>query len=76
MPERLDLTLNAQFYIPTVNITDDIINKILDEADQNIEPESEHIINIFRQETLSINGTFNYKYSLSNIPDVKGCLLF
>ncbi|BFI54384.1 hypothetical protein ACX1H4_14920 [Yersinia enterocolitica] len=76
MPERLDLTLNAQFYIPTVNITDDIINKILDEADQNIEPESEHIINIFRQETLSINGTFNYKYSLRIFPTLRDVYFF
>ena len=50
MPERLDLTRNAQFYSPKKEINDEIIKNILDAAIVNKTTNAENIIDLFRQE--------------------------
>ena len=37
MPERLELTKNAQFYVPITEIEDSIVNNILDSAVDNMD---------------------------------------
>lgn len=37
MPERLELTKNAHFYLPKTEISDEIIRSILEAASDNME---------------------------------------
>ena len=50
MPERFNLTQNAQFYIPKNALLNEHIIELLDEASDNIELDADFIINEIRQE--------------------------
>ncbi|AGK46439.1 hypothetical protein BTI_49 [Burkholderia thailandensis MSMB121] len=68
MPDRLLITQNAQFYLPKAELTDDSIGALLDAASQNIEKNSNFLINEFRQERIVPNTDFTYTYSARAFP--------
>ncbi|HHQ4797991.1 hypothetical protein KW556_16485 [Aeromonas veronii] len=76
MPERLELTKNAHFYLPKNEITDDIIRNLLDAATNNIERGGDYILDIFRQETYIEDDDLNYVYSIRVFPSVKPVYFF
>jgi hypothetical protein len=71
LPDRLELTKNAHFYTPKNDLTDEIIQEILDEASSNIEPNSEFIIDVFRQEKHLPDIDLNYTYSIKVFPSTR-----
>ncbi|CAJ1869182.1 hypothetical protein COOFOMLJ_03178 [Aeromonas veronii] len=71
MPERLELTKNAHFYLPKTAITDDIIRNLLDAAANNMEYGGNYIIDAFRQGKTIENTNFKYVYSIRVFPSVR-----
>ncbi|CDT90987.1 conserved hypothetical protein [Vibrio coralliirubri] len=71
MPERLELTKNAHFYLPKTAITDDVICGIMESASDNIEEGGRYLIDVFRQEKASEENDLNYVYSVKVFPSVK-----
>ncbi|WP_419239169.1 hypothetical protein [Photobacterium leiognathi] len=71
MPDRLELTKNAHFYLSKSEITDNVIYDILEAATDNIELEGKYIINSFRQEGIIENTDLNYTYSIRVYPSVR-----
>ncbi|MDX6910006.1 hypothetical protein SJZ84_04120 [Hafnia paralvei] len=78
MIDRLELTKNVQFYdlkIPLDNeerqITNDEILSILNSADDNIEPDSDYLINDFRVGRNFIDADVNFIYSLRVFPTLR-----
>lgn len=78
MIDRLELTKNVQFYdlkIPLDNeerqITNNEILSILNSADDNIEPDSDYLINDFRVERNLIDADVNFIYSLRVFPTLR-----
>lgn len=78
MIDRLELTKNIQFYnliIPEDNsnrtITDLEINNILEASDENIEPNSDYLLDKFRVGNRLIESNIPYKYSLRIFPTLK-----
>ncbi|KII75328.1 hypothetical protein [Vibrio renipiscarius] len=71
MPERLELTKNAHFYLPKTEITDDVIRGIMEGASDNIEEGGSYLIDVFRQEKVSEENDLNYVYSVKVFPSVK-----
>ncbi|MCC4815018.1 hypothetical protein BCU85_00530 [Vibrio lentus] len=71
MPERLELTKNAHFYLPKTEITDDVICGIMEGASDNIEEGGSYLIDVFRQEKASEENDLNYVYSVKVFPSVK-----
>ncbi|HHV7525255.1 TPA: hypothetical protein ACUNF5_006808 [Burkholderia orbicola] len=68
MPDRLLITQNAQFYFPKAELTDDSIGALLDAASQNIEKNSNFLIDEFRQARIAPNTDFTYTYSARAFP--------
>ncbi|OAN19734.1 hypothetical protein A3K86_00055 [Photobacterium jeanii] len=71
MPERLELTKNAHFYLPKNDVTDEIIQNLLDEASSNMEEGGVFIIDEFRKEAFVEESEFNYIYSIKVFPSVR-----
>ncbi|HIF9369297.1 TPA: hypothetical protein ACX6RS_001360 [Photobacterium damselae] len=71
MPERLELTKNAHFYLPKNEITDEIIRDLLDEASNNLEEGKEFLIDVFREEKFVEEVDLNYIYSVKVFPSVR-----
>lgn len=71
MPERLELTKNAQFYVPKNTIDDSIINSILVAAVDNMEANAHFVVNVFRAEKNVEEANFNYNYSVRVFPSVR-----
>lgn len=71
MPERLELTKNAHFYLPKNEITDDVIRSILEAASDNIEGDGSYLIDEFREEKFVDESQFNYVYSIKVFPSVR-----
>ncbi len=78
MIDRLELTKNIQFYnliIPEDNlnrtITDVEINNILDASDENIEPDSDYLLDEFRVDNRLIKDNTSYKFSLRIFPTLR-----
>lgn len=71
MPDRLELTKNCHFYVPKKDITDEVVQEILDEASNNMEPDSEFIIDVFRQEKRLAESDLNYTYSVKVFSSVR-----
>jgi hypothetical protein len=78
MIDRLELTKNVQFYdLKTQpdneerSITNDDILSILNAADDNIEPDSDYLINDFRVGRHLIDADVNFIYSLCVFPTLR-----
>lgn len=76
MLEKLELTKNAQFYIskrgePLPPIEDLFILDILNASDDNIDPESSHILNEFRIQKYLIDKDISYLYSVRVFPTIR-----
>ncbi len=78
MIDRLELTKNIQFYnliIPEDNsnrtITDLEIYNILEASDENIEPNSDYLLDEFRVDNRLIESNIPYKYSLRIFPTLR-----
>ncbi|MFZ6041152.1 hypothetical protein ACOV11_11745 [Vibrio natriegens] len=71
MPERLELTKNAHFYLPKNEITDDVIRSILEAASDNIEGGGSYLIDEFREEKFVDESQLNYVYSIKVFPSVR-----
>ncbi|MCX9517356.1 hypothetical protein IG510_10545, partial [Vibrio cholerae] len=71
MPERLELTKNAHFYLPKNEITDEVIRSLLEAATDNIEAGGSYIIDEFRKEKFVANSDLNYVYSIRVFPSVR-----
>lgn len=70
MLEKLQLTKNAQFYTHNGEVTDHAINLILEAALNNITPDLQETVRIFREERIT-NNDFKYKLSLTVFPSMR-----
>lgn len=68
MPERLRLTKNAQFYRVNEPVGDELVRSILDTAADNISPDSEFVIDKFRQERNVEGQNLDFVYSARVFP--------
>lgn len=68
MPDRLQLTRNAQFFRSTGPASDVIIQKVMDAASDNIISDGKFEINAFRQERTLEDHDFKYYYSVRVFP--------
>jgi hypothetical protein len=71
VPERLELTKNAQFYEPKHTIDDSIINDILDAAVDNMDTGAQFVVDIFRSDKRIAEFDVEYKYSVRVFPSVR-----
>ncbi|CAH6849268.1 conserved hypothetical protein [Vibrio chagasii] len=71
MPERLELTKNAHFYLPKNEVTDEIIQSIMDAATDNMEAGGEYLIDEFREPKVVEDTELRYVYSIKVFPSVR-----
>ncbi|HGF5111073.1 TPA: hypothetical protein ACF317_004403 [Vibrio parahaemolyticus] len=71
MPERLELTKNAHFYLPKNEITDETVRNILESASDNMESGGSYLIDEFRQEKVVQDRELSYIYSIRVFPSVR-----
>ncbi len=71
MPERLELTKNAQFYVPKNTIDDSVINDILGAAVDNMDTGAQFVVDLFREEKSVEESDLNYKCSVRVFPSVR-----
>lgn len=71
MPERLELTKNAQFYIPKNAIDDSIINDILGAAVDNMDTGAEFVVDLFRADKRVDESDLDYKCSIRVFPSIR-----
>jgi hypothetical protein len=76
MLEKLELTKNAQFYVLKndfllQDINDNFISRILNAADDNIEPDQDYILNTFRDVGILIDQDIQYRYSIKIFPTIR-----
>ncbi|HCG8547658.1 TPA: hypothetical protein N2898_004927 [Vibrio parahaemolyticus] len=71
MPERLELTKNAHFYLPKTEINDEIIRSILEAASDNMESDGSYLIDEFREEKVVAERELHYVYSIKVFPSVR-----
>ncbi len=71
MPERLELTKNAQFYIPKNTIDDSIINDILGAAVDNMDTDAQFVVDLFRADKRVDESDLEYKCSVRVFPSVR-----
>lgn len=71
MPERLELTKNAQFYVPKNALDDLIINDILDAAIDNMEANAQFVISLHREDRIVEELDISYKCSIRVFPSVR-----
>lgn len=70
MPERLRLTKNAKFYRVNEPVGDELVRSILDTASENMNPDSEFVIDQFRMERNAneLNFFYSVRVFLSSRP--------
>ena len=71
MPERLELTKNAQFYTPKNAIDDSIINEILSAAVDNMDTGAQFVLDLFRVDKKVDESDLEYKCSVRVFPSVR-----
>jgi len=71
LPERLELTKNAQFYVPKNAIDDSVINDILSAAVDNMDTGTQFVVDLFREEKSVEESDLNYKCSIRVFPSVR-----
>lgn len=71
MPERLELTKNAQFYVPKNSIDDSIINDILGAAVENMDTGTQFVVDLFRSDKRVEESELEYKCSVKVFPSVR-----
>lgn len=71
MPERLELTKNAQFYVPKNTIDDAIINDILGAAVDNMDTDAQLVVDLFRADKRVDESELEYKCSVRVFPSVR-----
>jgi hypothetical protein len=71
LPERLELTKNAQFYVSKNDITDSIIKEVLKTATDNKENNSGLVIDLFREVRVVQEEDLNYKCSIKVYPSIR-----
>jgi hypothetical protein len=71
LPERLELTKNAQFYVPINTIDDSIINDILGAAVDNMDIGTQFVVDELREEKTIREQDFTYIYSARVYPSVR-----
>lgn len=71
MPERLELTKNAQFYVPKNTIDDAIINDILGAAVDNMDTDAQFVVDLFRADKRVDESELEYKCSVRVFPSVR-----
>jgi len=71
MPERLELTKNAQFYVPITEVDDLIVNNILGSAVDNMDSGAEYVVELFREDKVVEERELNYKCSIRVFPSVR-----
>lgn len=71
MPERLELTKNAQFYVPKNSIDDSIINDILGAAVDNMDTGSQFVVDLFRSDRRVEESDLEYKCSVKVFPSIR-----
>lgn len=71
MPERLELTKNAQFYVPKNAIDDSVINDILEAAVDNMDTGAQFVVDLFREDKSVEESDLNYKCSVRVFPSVR-----
>lgn len=71
MPERLELTKNAQFYVPKNTIDDAIINDILGAAVDNMDTDAQFVVDLFRADKSVVESELEYKCSVRVFPSVR-----
>lgn len=71
MPERLQLTKNAQFYFSRNTVSDSIVNDILSAATDNMGTATRFEVDKFRIEENVIELGFSYKYSVRVFPSAR-----
>lgn len=71
MPERLELTKNAQFYVPKNAIDDSIINDILGAAVDNMDTGAQFVVDLFRFDKRVEESELDYKCSVRVFPSVR-----
>ncbi len=71
MPERLELTQNAQFYVPKHAIDDSVINDILGAAVDNMDAGSQFVVDLFRSDKRVEELDLEYKCSVRVFPSVR-----
>ncbi|MGX9522281.1 hypothetical protein ACWX0P_26300 [Vibrio mediterranei] len=71
MPERLELTKNAHLYLPKNEVTDEIIQSIMNTATDNMEVGGEYLINEFRKPKVVEGTELSYVYSIKVFPSVR-----
>lgn len=71
MPERLELTKNAQFYVPKNSIDDSIINDILGAAVDNMDTGAQFVVDLFRSDRRIEDSGLEYKCSVKVFPSIR-----
>jgi len=71
VPERLQLTKNAQFFRIGSPLSDETVQEVLDAAADNITLDGEFIIDSFRQERLLDDQEFSFVYSVKVFPSTR-----
>jgi hypothetical protein len=71
LPERLELTKNAQFYVPKNAIDDSVINDILEAAVDNMDTGAQFVVDLFREDKSVEESDLNYKCSVRVFPSVR-----
>lgn len=70
MPERFELTKNVQFYKTNNNLSDDVIQKILNDATSSQESGSDFILDIYRDIRLTTESV-EYKLTAKVFPTTR-----
>lgn len=71
MVENLILTQNAQFFTSNIDITDQMVNEIFDNASDNIMANTDFTFNDIRTERRTGDPEFTYNYSIRIYPSVR-----
>lgn len=76
MPDRFILTQNAQFYTPKSGLNDEMIESLLEEASNNMEPDGVFVLNLIREERQVRFPEFSYTYSARVFPSERQVYFF
>ncbi|EQB8045312.1 hypothetical protein [Aeromonas dhakensis] len=71
MPERLELTKNAQFYTPKNGIDDAVITNIINAAVDNIDTGAQYVVDLFRTDRFIDEHDMHYKCSIKIYPSTR-----
>lgn len=71
MPDRLELTKNAQFYVPKNSIEDSVINDIIGAAVENMDTGAQFVVDLFRSDRRVEDSNLEYKCSVKVFPSIR-----